>query len=247
VESAGGAVSLELSLVAAAWDERPCIEEFVRELDDALGRLGRRYEIVCVDDGSSDGTREALRGLKRHHPALRVLALRRHVGQSAALAAGIRGARGRLIGMIDADLQNDPADFEKMLACIDGAEQPDCVTGRRVHRSDPWLRRASSRVANRVRALLDGGPVEDSACGIRLCRAEALRRVPMFAGAHRFIPTLIRLEGGKVIEIDVNHRARRCGRSKYGHGLGRARVALVDALAVRWMQRRRISAEADEL
>jgi len=236
-----------LSLVAPVYNERECIEEFVREADLELEKLGRSYEIVCVDDGSQDGSREVLVGLKPRFPALRVVGLERNCGQSAAFAAGVQFARGALIALMDADLQNDPADIPRLLAVLEGPERPDCVAGCRAARRDNWLRRLSSRIANRVRIWITHDPVRDTGCSLKLFRAEYLKRVKFYRGMHRFLTTLIRMEGGTVREVDVHHRPRPKGTPKYGHGLGRTFTALRDAFAVRWMQSRCLRYKAEEL
>jgi dolichol-phosphate mannosyltransferase len=238
---------LLLSLVAPVYNERECIEEFVREADAELRKLGRAYEILCVDDGSKDGSREILVGLKPRFPALRVVALERNCGQSAAFAAGVQFARGALIALMDADLQNDPADIPRLLAVLEGPERPACVAGCRTARRDNWLRRLSSRIANRVRIWITHDPVRDTGCSLKLFRAEYLKRIKFYRGMHRFLTTLIRMEGGTVREVDVHHRPRPKGTPKYGHGLGRTFTALRDAFAVRWMQRRCLRYKAEEL
>lgn len=167
---------------------------------------------------------------------MRVLRFTENCGQSAALDAGFRAARGAVIATIDADLQNDPADLPRLLAAL---ERADVVNGIRVGRQDPWLRRASSRVANAFRNWATGDHVTDVGCSLRVMRVEFLRRVKLYRGMHRFLPTLLRMEGARVIELPVSHRPRRRGRSKYGIA-NRLWVALTDLLAVCWMQRRRL-------
>ena len=236
-----------LSVVAPAYDEAETIGAFVEEVCQRLDALGRPYELVCVDDGSADRTPEILRSLRERHPALRPLALDAHEGQSAAIAAGVRASRGEFIALMDADLQNDPADIAEMLRRVQATEGCDCVVGVRTARRDNWLRRLSSRLANRVAQAITGVAVRDAGCGLKLCRADILKQVPFFRGAHRFLPTLIQMEGGRVVEMTVNHRPRLGGRSKYGSGLGRARVALRDALGVKWLMDRKIRGRAKDL
>jgi glycosyltransferase involved in cell wall biosynthesis len=236
-----------LSLVAPAYNEEESISAFVAEACAALDRIGRPYELICVDDGSSDGTGAILRSLRAQYRALRPVTLERNSGQSAALAAGISLARGGIIALADSDLQNDPADLEHMLLVLEGAPAWDCVVGVRASRRDSWLRRVSSRIANWCAARITRQRFRDAACGLKVCRAQLLRRVPLFRGAHRFVAQLVAMEGGRVIEVPVNHRPRRAGRSKYGSGLGRTFVALRDALGVRWMMDRKIRVQAREL
>jgi dolichol-phosphate mannosyltransferase len=239
--------ALQISLVAPAYNEKECIEEFIKEADGELKKLGRSYEIVCADDCSSDGTHEILVRLKGSYPALRVVRLLRNQGQSGAFEAGIRAARGKYIVLIDADLQNDPADIRKLIEVLDGPEQPACAAGRRAIRQDNFIRRLSSKIANRVRIWITGDPVRDTGCSLKSFRAEYAKRMKLFRGMHRFFTTLVRLQGGTVLEVDVNHRPRFKGTPKYGMGLGRTFTALRDALAVRWMQSRQLHYETEEL
>jgi len=198
------------------------------------------YELICVDDGSSDQTFARLQELQRRFPRLRPIALDRNHGQSAALAAGVAVARGEIIALIDSDLQNDPADVGRLLGLLQSNADVDCYVGVRAKRQDTWLRRISSKIANRIGRWITGEYIKDGACGLKVSRAPFLKRVSFFRGAHRFLATLVRLEGGTVHEIDVHHRARAKGESKYGSGLGRTFVALRDAFGVRWLKDRKI-------
>ena len=239
----------DLSLVAAVYNEKECIEDFVQEADRELAKLNlpHGYEILCVDDGSKDGTREILQALKKKYPALRVVGMEGNHGQSAAFDAGIRFAAGEVIALIDSDLQNDPADIGKLLATMNGPDKPDCAAGRRAKRKDNFVRRISSRIANRVRIWLTQDPIQDTGCSLKAFRADTLKRVKLYKGMHRFLTTLIRLEGGSVVEVDVNHRPRPKGQPKYGLGLGRTFTALRDAFAVKWMRQRYLKYKANEL
>jgi glycosyltransferase involved in cell wall biosynthesis len=183
--------------------------------------------------------------MAREDPAVRVIRQRRNSGQSAALQAGFRFARGEIVITLDADLQNDPADIPRLLERID---THDVVCGVRANRQDSWVRRVSSRIANGVRNRVTHDSVTDVGCTLRACRAEFLRRVPLFTGMHRFLPTLLKMEGARVIEVPVHHRPRLYGQPKYNI---RNRIwrALADLMAVRWMQKRwidrRLSEEID--
>lgn len=224
-----------VSLVVPAYNEEESLPALAREIRAALDAAGLSYELVFVDDGSTDGTLEVMLELARRDPAVRVLRQRPNLGQSAALAAGWRAARAPVVVTLDADLQNDPADVPRLVAALD--EGWDVVSGVRVDRQDRWTRRASSRIANAVRNRLTGDTVTDVGCTLRACRAELLRDLPVFTGMHRFLPTLLRLQGGRVTEVPVSHRARRFGTTKYGvHN--RLWRGIVDLLAVRWLQRR---------
>ncbi|MCL4684596.1 glycosyltransferase family 2 protein [Myxococcota bacterium] len=223
-----------ISVVVPVYDEQDSLEALHRELDAALAGESDAIELIFVDDGSRDESLARLRALSAKDPRVRVLALDRNHGQSAALDAGFRAARGEIVVMLDGDGQNDPADIPRLLAELTNA---DVVNGVRVDRRDPFLRRASSRVANAVRNGLTRETITDVGCSLRAMRAEPLRRVRMWSGAHRFLPTLLRLEGARIVEIPVSHRPRRHGRSKYGIA-NRLFAGLVDVCAVRWWQAR---------
>ena len=227
-------VPVELSLVVPVYNERESLPILVDEIRGALG--GRRYEIVAVDDGSTDGSLEVLKALKRDHPELYIVALAANAGQTAAFAAGFRVARGDVVVTLDADLQNDPADIPALVAELvqSGAA---AVVGYRVDRRDTGWKRLQSRIANGVRNRLNRETIRDTGCSLKAFRAAPLRQLALFNGMHRFLPTLIRLSGGSVREVPVRHRPRRYGKTKYGMW-NRVFRSLVDALAVRWMQRR---------
>jgi glycosyltransferase involved in cell wall biosynthesis len=223
-----------LSVVVPVRDEEASLEPLHRELDAALASVPGGCELVFVDDGSRDGSLARLGAIAEKDPRVRVLELDGRHGQTAALDAGFRAARGEVVVTLDADLQNDPAEIPMLLARL---EQADVVNGVRVERRDDWLRRAASRVANAVRNRATGESVTDVGCSLRAMRACYLRRVKLHRGMHRFLPTLLRLEGARVVEVPVSHRPRRHGASKYGiHD--RLWTGLADLLAVRWLQSR---------
>ena len=232
------ATALELSLVVPVYNERENLAALVDEIAAALpvGGGAVRYEIVAVDDGSSDGSLEELKVLKRAHPELHIVSFAANAGQTAAFAAGFKAARGAIVVTLDADLQNDPADIPALVAELrrSGAT---AVAGYRVNRRDtPW-KRVQSRIANGIRNRLNQETIRDTGCSLKAFRTEAVRDLPLFAGMHRFLPTLIKMNGGTVAEVPVRHRPRRYGASKYGMW-NRAFRALLDAFVVRWMQRR---------
>ena len=227
---------LDVALVIPVYNERDNLPLLIDEITHAVGGTGRRYEIVAVDDASTDGSLDVLRGLERDHPELRVVALAEHAGQTAALAAGFRAACSRVVVTLDADLQNDPADVPALLAELERSSAA-AVVGYRVNRHDSGWKRLQSRIANGVRNRLNRETIRDTGCSLKAFRAEAVRALPLFDGMHRFLPTLVRMGGGTVVEVPVRHRPRRFGRTKYGMW-NRVFRSFADALAVRWMQRR---------
>lgn len=208
----------------------PLLAEIARALD------GRSYEVVIVDDGSTDGSMDVLRRLQQDHPLLRIVSFESRAGQTAAFAAGFRAARGAVVITLDADLQNDPADIPRLLDALERTGAT-AVAGYRVGRRDTAWKRLQSIVANGVRNRLNGEAIRDTGCSLKAFRADALRSLPLFGGMHRFLPTLIKMQGGTVAEVPVSHRPRHRGVTKYGMW-NRVMRSFVDALAVRWMQRR---------
>jgi dolichol-phosphate mannosyltransferase len=223
-----------LSVVVPFFNEQDNVEPLHREVDAAVGGIAGGVEFVYVDDGSVDETPARLAALRKRDDRVRVLRLEPNAGQSAALQVGFRAVRGEVTVTLDGDLQNDPADIPKLLAEL---ERADVVNGVRVDRQDGWVRRVSSRIGNGFRNRVTGESVTDVGCSLRAMRTRFLRNVKLFRGMHRFLPTLLRMEGARVTEIPVTHRPRRHGTSKYGIG-NRAFVGFVDVLAVRWMQAR---------
>jgi glycosyltransferase involved in cell wall biosynthesis len=225
----------QLSLVIPLYDEVDNLRPLAGEIAATLDPLGIDYEVLWVDDGSTDGSAAVLAALALADPRHRQLSLGVNCGQSAALASGFRHARAPWVVTLDADLQNDPADVPRLLGEITGP--CDVVCGVRVERRDTWVRRVSSRIANAVRNRLTGESIADVGCTLRVMPTELAARAPLFDGMHRFLPTLLRLAGGRLREVPVHHRPRRHGRTKYGiHN--RLWRGIADLFAVRWMQRR---------
>jgi dolichol-phosphate mannosyltransferase len=224
---------IALSLVIPAYNEAGNIAVLAREIDQAMARLGEPWEAIWVDDGSTDATIEALRALGPPHRYLRFGANR---GQSAALCAGIRAARGEWVGTLDADGQNDPADIVRQLAHA-RAHGADMVNGVRVSRRDSWVRRWSSKIANAYRRALLHDSVTDVGCSTRVMRRELLTDLPFFHGMHRYLPTLVAMRGGTIDELPVAHRPRTAGVSKYGIG-NRLWAGLEDVRGMRWLRSR---------
>ncbi len=243
--------SIDLSVIAAAHDEEDSVARVVEEIECALRPTGLDYETIVVDDGSTDGTAAVLKTMLRDDPRLRVLRMSdtppgRGNGQSAAFCAGMRGSRGRLIALLDADGQNDPADLPGMIELLTQSAA-DMVQGDRARRHDGLVRRASSAVGRFFRRRLLGDTIRDTGCSLRVMRREVGLALPLeLAGMHRFIPVTARQLGFRVIETPVRHRPRLGGRTKYGIG-NRAIPGLIDCLGVRWMRSRRRPVAAQEV
>ncbi len=234
----------DLSVVIPVYNEEENLPPLWAELRSVLDLLGLAFEVVFVDDGSRDRSAELIRGFREADPRVRLVRLKANAGETAASDAGFKAARGRVVVTMDADLQNDPHDIPAMLAHL---EQWDAVTGWRVKRSegDSIVRRVSSRVANRVRNWLSEERIQDSGCTFRAFRRECLRGLVLYRGFHRFIPTLLRMRGYRVLEVPVQSRPRRFGQSKYGV-MNRVFVATADLLVVRWMKNRFLRYEVAE-
>jgi len=237
---------MDLSVVIPAKNEAENVAPLVAEIRAALdGRLA--YEIIYVDDGSSDATAAAVMALAPAVPALRLLRHGRSHGQSAAIHSGVRAARGAWIATLDGDGQNDPADIPKLWAMTRAAgDERLLVAGQRVKRRDSWMKRASSRIANGVRARLLGDGTPDTGCGLKLFPRALFLDLPFFDHMHRYLPALVQREGGRTVSVPVNHRPRARGRSNYGT-LDRLAVAFADLFGVIWLQRRAQRPEVSEV
>lgn len=227
-----------LSVVIPVCNEHENIRPLGLEIATVLAN-SIHYEIIYVDDGSTDATAARVRDLHREVPQVRLIRHAKRCGQSAAICTGVRAARGDWIVTLDGDGQNDPADIPALLTALksDRSGELRMIIGNRVSRQDHWLRRISSRVANGIRARLLNDGTPDTGCGIKLFHRETFLQVPSFRHMHRFLPALFQREGTKVLSIAVHHRPRTRGTSKYGiHN--RLWVGIVDLLAVRWLMRR---------
>jgi glycosyltransferase involved in cell wall biosynthesis len=237
-------VAVDLSIVVPVYNEEENLPLLWPELREVLDGTGLGYEVIFVDDGSQDRSAEIVRAFREQDQRVRLLRLKANAGETAATDAGFKALRGRYVVVMDADLQNDPHDIPAMLAHLD---RWDAVTGWRVNRAagDSWIRRLSSRIANRIRNALSRESIQDSGCTFRAFRRECLRELVLYRGFHRFVPTLLKMQGFRVLEVPVNHRPRRFGQSKYGIG-NRALRAFLDLLVVRWMQDRQLRYEVAE-
>jgi dolichol-phosphate mannosyltransferase len=240
--STEGKREIEISVVIPVYNEEENLPTLISQLTEVLERLGRSYEMVFVDDGSTDKSRKILKEMISQYPQIRILGFKKNCGETAAGAAGLKEARGKVIITIDADLQNDPKDIPKMLEHL---EDYDMVTGWREEREDSWIKRITSRIANGIRNWLSGETIRDSGCTFRAYKKECLQNLKLYKGMHRFMPTLVKMEGFRVIEIPITHHPRKFGLSKYTTW-NRMWRAFIDLLAVKWMKSRHIHYEVEE-
>jgi len=222
----------DVSVFLPVFNEEPNLLPLQAKLHDALKKLGRSAEIVYVDDGSTDGSLRILREIAQLDPRVRVVALRRNYGQTAAMAAGIDAARGKVLIPMDADLQNDPADITRLLDRLD--EGYDVVSGWRKNRKDKMItRKIPSMLANRLISWIGGVPLHDYGCSLKAYRRESLQDVRLYGEMHRFIPIYAAWAGARVTEIPVKHHARTMGKSKYG--LSRTLKVVFDLMTIKFM------------
>jgi len=238
-----GSSQPENSLVIPVFNEEGNLELLTEEIIQVFKPLGKSFEIIFVDDGSTDRSFAILRELAKKHSFIRVIRFRNNCGQTAAFDAGFKASRGEVVITMDADLQNDPHDIPRLL---DKIKEYDLVCGWRHERNDPWIRRVSSRIANRVRNKLSDEQIVDVGCSLKAFRREALKCLKLYTGMHRFFPTLVKMEGFKVVEVKVNHRPRKYGEPKYAI-CNRIIRSFIDLLAVRWMKKRQLRYEVEEV
>lgn len=235
---------VDLSVVIPVYNEADNLPLLWPELRAVLESLRLSFEVIFVDDGSRDRSAEILRGLRETDARVRLVRFKANAGETAATDAGFKAARGRWIVTMDADLQNDPHDIPTLLSHLD---RWDAVCGWRVNRGegDDVVRRISSRVANAIRNTISDDTIQDSGCTFRAFRRDCLRGLVLYRGFHRFIPTLLKMRGYRVIEVPVKNRPRRFGQSKYGV-LNRAFITFADLLVVRWMKSRLLAYDVVE-
>lgn len=222
----------EISVFLPVYNEEPNLLPLHAKLDEALKSLDRSAEIVYVDDGSTDGSLKILREIAELDPRVRVVALRRNYGQTAAMAAGIDAASGKVLVPMDADLQNDPADIKRLLKKLD--EGYDVVSGWRKNRKDKMItRKIPSMMANRLISWIGGVPLHDYGCSLKAYRRESLQDVRLYGEMHRFIPIYASWAGARVTEIPVEHHPRTMGKSKYG--LSRTLKVVFDLMTIKFM------------
>lgn len=233
-----------LSLVVPAYNEQENVPELLRRVGAALANLGKPFEVILVDDGSTDDTPRLLLEAQTSCPWLRIVRMNQNSGQSAAFDAGFKAARGEIIATIDADLQNDPEEIPRLLPLLGNGT--DMINGWRKSRQDTPMRRVQSRIANRIRNWISQETIQDSASSLKLYKRECLEGIQLYKGMHRFFPTLVKMRGFTVQEVPVKHSPRFAGTAKYGLR-NRAWRAFIDLLAVRWMKSRYIRYQATEI
>lgn len=237
----------KLSVVIPVRNEEESIGLLVDEIERKLD-FTSQYEVVVVDDGSSDATLQVLKELKQRFSQLRVVCHLRNCGQSTAVRTGVKVARSRWIATLDGDGQNDPSDIPRLFQKLE-EEHFDpwlVVAGYRKKRRDSWLKRFSSKAANRIRIQLLRDETPDTGCGLKVFSRESFLDLPYFDHMHRYIPALFIRQGGRVISVEVNHRHRERGVSKYGFH-NRLWVGIVDLMGVRWLQNRARNTEIKEV
>jgi glycosyltransferase involved in cell wall biosynthesis len=239
-KTSAGMESVSLSVVIPVYNEAENVTPLVERVWAALASWPRDFEIVFVDDGSTDATLVKLRRAQERDSRIRIAHFGRNLGQTAAMAAGFRLARGRAIVTLDGDLQNDPAEIPRLVEML---KDWDCVCGIRVRRQDSWWKRLSSRIGNGFRNWVTGDNVVDTGCTLKAFRRECMERLELYRGMHRFLPTLLKMRGYRVTQVPVSHYPRLHGKTKYGTW-GRMMKGLADVLAVRWMKKNRIDYDA---
>lgn len=222
----------QLSVVIPVYNEQESVGPLCERVRAACDPLGVRYELILVDDGSKDGTFERLVALHAQHDVVKVVKFRKNYGQTAAMAAGFRAARGRIVVSMDGDLQNDPIDIPRLMAKLD--EGYDVVCGWRKDRKDKLVsRKIPSKIANWLIGEITGVPIHDNGCSLKAYRAEIIKNVALYSEMHRFIPAMSTLVGARIAEIVVTHHARQFGASKYG--IGRAWRVFLDLFLIKML------------
>lgn len=232
---------MELTVVLPVYNEKGNLEPITREIGDAMNGVCD-YEIIFVDDASTDGSREILDELAECNEDIEVIHFEENAGQSAAFAAGFKAAETPYIAMMDADRQNDPADLPQMIEALDDC---DMVAGYRENRQDHWVRELGSNIANTVRNYVTGSDIIDTGCSLKVFRKEITEDIPYFEGMHRFLPTLAEREGYNVTQVPSNHRPRIKGETKYTLS-GRLVTTAADLLAVRWLLDRSLDYDIED-
>lgn len=225
------------SVVIPIKDEESNIEELFQELHPVMDSLKKDWELIFIDDGSTDNSARIIRGLQKKNPCIRLIQFSKNYGQTCAFDAGFKAALGQYTITLDGDRQNDPADIPQLIAAMDDY---DLVSGWRQKRNDPWTKKFQSKIANGIRSRVCRDEMHDTGCSLKIYKTECLKQIKLFRGMHRFLPALFKIEGFRIKETPVNHRERVKGQTKY-HFFSRLIGPLVDMLAVLWMRSRRLN------
>lgn len=229
-------MNIQYSVVIPLKDEESNIAELIAEIEPVMISLKAPWELICIDDGSTDETGNILQQLTQTKPYLRIIAFDRNYGQSSAFDAGFRASLGKYVITLDGDRQNDPRDIPKL---VQKAEHFDLVCGQRVKRKDTWLKRIISSVANAVRSRVCQDGIKDTGCSLKVYRKACLDHIKLYQGMHRFLPALFLIQGFSVAQMPVNHRERTKGKTKYNF-FNRSLNTVIDMWAVSWMRKRQL-------
>ncbi len=230
------------SVVIPLKNEASNIMDLIGELEPIMYTLGDDWELICIDDGSTDKTRQILKDLFEQKPYLRLILFKQNYGQSSAFDAGFKAAKGQFVITLDGDGQNDPKDIPRLVQMI---QDSDLVCGIRLNRKDSFTKRLTSQIANAVRNWACEDGVQDTGCSLKVYRRACLAQIKMFHGMHRFLPALFKMEGFRIQQIPVNHRERLGGKSNYNF-FNRSLNTVADLLAVRWMKKRHLHYQIDQ-
>lgn len=228
---------MKYSLVIPLKNEEENVRDLIEEIKPVMKGLNQPWELIAVDDGSTDNTLGELEKLKVSCPELKVLVFDKNYGQSAAFDAGFKAAKGEFVITLDGDRQNDPNDIPKLVSL---SQEADLVSGRRVNRQDPISKKWISKGANFVRSRFCEDGIQDTGCSLKLYRRSCLEKIKLFKGMHRFLPALFLIEGFRIKEVPVNHRERVKGATKYNF-FNRSFNTVADMFAVRWMKNRHLN------
>ena len=224
-------------------NEEGNIEQLIAEIQMVMHNLKETWELICIDDGSTDATLQLLVEKKLEYPELKILSFKRNFGQSSAFDAGFKSAKGSILITLDGDLQNDPKDIPKLVHTLDKGY--DLVVGKRAKRKDTFSKKMLSKLANAVRSRICQDGVDDTGCSLKVYKREKLEKIKLYQGMHRFLPALFLIEGFKVTQVDVSHRPRTSGTTKY-HFFNRSINTVVDMFAVKWMHKRQLRYKIDQ-
>lgn len=233
---------MNYSVVIPLKNEEENVEDLIHELEPVMNSLNKPWELLCIDDGSTDNTLNILKQLKKSAPYLRILKFDKNYGQTSAFDAGFKAAKGAYIITLDGDRQNDPNDIPALLKL---APDYDLVVGWRHQRKDPMSKKITSKLANWVRGSFCEDGVHDTGCSLKVYKRDSLKQLKLFHGMHRFLPALFTMEGYKVAEVRVNHRERTRGQTKYNF-FNRSFNTIADMFAVRWMKSRSLRYKVGE-